>query len=165
MYETAKDLMQTAVKVIDPDENLIELERALMDAEVSGFPVVDKQGRVVGIVSRSDVVRQLGVEQNLAEYVSDYYRDLRYYETNPTETLADIGEQVGQRIEQLRVRDVMIRKLLYVSPDTSLQEVAQMFIQHHIHRLPVILGERLVGIVTTLDLVRLFAEQQIKPGQ
>lgn len=127
--------------------------------------LVDKEGRLVGIVSRSDVVRQLGVEQSLAEYISDYYRDLYYYETNSSETLTDIGKQVGQRIEQLRVRDMMIRRLLYVSPDTPLQDVAQMFIQHRIHRLPVLLGERLVGIITTFDLVRLFAEQQIRPGQ
>jgi CBS domain-containing protein len=165
MKETASDLMQTAVKVIDPEESLIELERALLEARVSGFPVVDKTGRLVGIVSRSDLVRQLGVEQSLAEYRSDYYRDLHYYETDPAATLAGIGRQLGERIEQLRVKDVMIRNLRHVSPDTPVQDIARMFIHHHIHRLPVVAGDRLVGIVTTIDLIRLIAEQRPETGR
>lgn len=153
--------MHKEVKVVDPDETLIALERAFLDAKVSGFPVVDKQGRMAGIVSRSDVVRQLGVEQELAEYVSDYYRDLHHFDTDPEASLQDIAAQVGERIEHLRVRDVMIRRVIAVTPETSLQELAQTFIRHHIHRVPVTAGQRLVGIVTAFDLVKLFAEHNI----
>jgi CBS domain-containing protein len=154
--------MQTAVKVIDPEETLLELVRAFSDAAVSGFPVVDKDGRLIGIVSRYDIGRQLGVEQSMAEYVSDYYREVQYYESNAAETLSSIGKQLGQRLEQLRVRDVMISNIITVTPDTALNELAQTLIRHHIHRVPVCDGERLVGIISSLDLARLFAEDRVE---
>jgi CBS domain-containing protein len=160
MNETVKELMQTAVKVIGPEETLLELQRAFQEAGVSGFPVVDREGRLIGIVSRSDIGRQLGVEQSMAEYISDYYREVRHFESNPGESLAGIGERLGRRLEELRVKDVMIGKVISVTPDTSLTELAQTLIRHHIHRLPVCDQGRLVGIVSTLDLVRLFAEQR-----
>ena len=157
---TAKALMRKAVKMIGPDATLVELDRALLAARVGGFPVVDDAGRLVGIVSRSDVVRQLGVEQALAEVVSDYYRDVNAYEPAPAKSLAEIAAQVGQRIERLRVRDVMIGNLITVPPETLLADLARIFVERNIHRLPVVERGRLVGIVTTLDLVRLFAEDK-----
>ena len=162
MFDTVADLMQEAVKVVTPGESLINLERAFLEAQVSGFPVVSgEEGELVGIVSRSDIVRQIGVEQELAEYVSDYYRDLHHFDTKPEQSLQEIGEQVGYRIEHLKVSDFMVRNVVTVSPDASVKELAQTFVRHHIHRIPVTENKKLVGIVTTLDLVGLFANHDI----
>jgi CBS domain-containing protein len=156
---TARDVMQADVQVVSPDKRVTDLDRDFLARQVGGFPVVDA-GRLVGIVSRSDVVRQLCVEQSLAENISDYYRERCEYNVDPVESLAEIGARVGARIEMLRVRDVMSRKIISVSPQHSLREVGLTLTKHGVHRVPVTEGGRLLGIVTTLDLVRLVAESQ-----
>ncbi len=159
---TASDVMQTDVRTVGAKMTLADLDRAFLEDRVSGFPVV-QEGRLVGLACRSDVVRQLGVEQSVAETVSDYYRDVGGIRTDPAETLDSIARQVGARIEKLRVKDVMTHELITVSPADSLQEVARSLVEHRIHRLPVVDAGRLVGILTSLDLVRLFAEGRAKP--
>lgn len=160
---TASDVMQTDVRTVGPELTLAELDRAFLEGRVSGFPVV-QDGRLVGLVCRSDVVRQLGVEQSVAETISDYYRDVGEVDAEPAETLDSIARQVGGRIEALRVKDVMTHQLITVSPADPLQEVARRLVEHGIHRLPVVDADRLVGILTSLDLVRLFAEGRAKPA-
>jgi CBS domain-containing protein len=153
-----RDVMRTDVGTVGSEMSLPDLERAFIDRKRSGFPVVDA-GRLVGIVSRSDVVRQLCVEQTLAEQVSDFYAGEGV--ASVVESFEAIGERVGSRIETLRVRDVMSRRLITVSPDEGLSAVARRLVEHGIHRLPVVEGERLLGLVSSLDLVRLFAEERV----
>lgn len=154
----ARDVMQTQVATVAPEMTLVDLERRFLERRVTGFPVV-RQGRLVGIVSRSDIVRRLGVEQSLAESLSDYYREVGAFEVGTAESLESIGRRVGERLENLRVEDVMIHAPITVSPDRPLRDVARVLLEHRIHRVPVVEGDRLAGIVTTFDLVRWVAEQ------
>ncbi len=162
MTWTVRDVMRTEVRTVDPDVTLPDLERRFVAHRVSGFPVV-RDGRLVGIVSRSDVVRQLSVEQTRAESISDYYREATG-DYHPELDLEEIAERIGRRLETLRVEELMIPELITVRPDASLQEVARLLLEHRIHRAPVTEGERLVGIVSSMDLVRLFAEDRVKPA-
>jgi len=73
MSWTADKLMQTKVRTVAEGTSLPDLERAFLDEGVTGFPVVEA-GRLVGVVSRSDVVRKLATEQSYAEYISGYHR-------------------------------------------------------------------------------------------
>ena len=161
MTMKARDIMQSKVRTIAPDVPLPDLERKFIADRVSGFPVVRDQ-KLLGIVSRSDIVRQLCVEQSLAETVSDFHRDVDAYASDPIQSFQDIARRVGQRIEHLTVKDVMIRDVITVEPEQSLSELAQVLCKHRIHRVPVTEQGRLVGIITTLDLVRLFAEDRVE---
>ena len=148
--------MQPDPRTVSPDTPLVELARLFLEDRVSGYPVVEGE-RLVGIVSRSDLVRQLSVEQSVAENVSDFYRDVGAFE-DPPGSFAAIARQVGARLGSLRVEDAMIRSVVRVESDAPLAEVARRMLERGIHRLPVVEGERLVGILSSLDLVRLFAE-------
>src|SRR3990172_1954908 len=118
----ARDIMQAKPRSVSPETTLPELQRTLLSAKMSGFPVV-QDGRLVGVVSRSDVVRQLSVEQSLGEILSDYQRDAGG--ENGDEALVErVAQHVGRRIEKLRVADVMITGVLSVPPDAPLQLVA-----------------------------------------
>jgi CBS domain-containing protein len=75
----AKDVMRTKVRSIGPEVSLADLERALLEARRTGFPVV-KDGRLIGVVSQSDIVRKLATEQIYADYLSEYYRDIGGFE-------------------------------------------------------------------------------------
>jgi len=151
------DVMRTKVLTISPDKLLPDLERKLLSSRVGALPVVDSDGHVVGIVSRSDVVRQLCLERSLGEAMADAYRshaDDRFAE----EAQRDVGGVIGERMERLAVREVMIRDVLTVEPGMSLAKAAQLMVDRHVHRLPVVQDGRLVGIVSSLDLARVVAE-------
>ena len=70
---TAAHAMQTDVETVLPTMGLVDLERQFLIRGLNGFPVVE-QGKLIGIVSRSDVVRILSVERSVAEQASDFYR-------------------------------------------------------------------------------------------
>jgi len=159
----ASDLMQTKLHTVHPDLSLPDLERAFLEARVTGFPVVEND-RLVGVVSRSDVVRKLATEQSYAEYLSDYHRDIGGFEDfEPVEPLSQLAVRVGVRLGSASVKDVMSQSPVTVSPDDPLSRIAQALVEHCIHRVLVTRDGRLEGIITSLDLVRLFADEPAAP--
>ncbi|MEN8162055.1 MAG: CBS domain-containing protein [Myxococcota bacterium] len=157
MERNVSDVMQTKVLTVSPDTALPDLERKLLGSRVGALPVVDRDGRLAGIVSRSDVVRQLCLERSLGEAMADVYRD-QTDESFAEKAREDVAVAIGKRMEQLSVRDVMIRDVLTAEPTLSLAKAAQRMIERRVHRLPVVEDGRLVGILTSLDLVRVVAE-------
>lgn len=155
-----RDLMERAVHVVGADMPLVELDKEFLGRQLSGFPVVEN-GQLVGVVSRSDVVRQLAMEQRLAESTSEYYWDREGFHEEPAETIEQIANRLGQRIEDLQVKDLMSRHIVAAAPDDSIEAVAQKLLEHRIHRVPVVDKGRLVGILSTLDFVRLFADRRV----
>jgi DnaK suppressor protein len=159
---TAGDAMQTDVESVSPGTGLVDLERKFVMLGLSGFPVVEK-GQLVGIVSRSDVVRILAVERSAAEQQADFYRSFEdpARASSAAAEASAVSARVGQRAGSLKVRDAMVRRVIGVERDQPLAEVAQLMLDGHIHRLPVLDEGKLVGLVTTIDLIRLFAEGRI----
>jgi CBS domain-containing protein len=160
----ASDLMQTKLHTVHPDLSLPDLERAFLEARVTGFPVVEND-RLVGVVSRSDVVRKLATEQSYAEYLSDYHRDIGGFESpEPVEPLSQLAARVGARLGSASVKDVMSGAPVTVSPDDPISHVARALMEHGIHRVLVTRDGRLEGIITSLDLVRLLADEATAPA-
>jgi CBS domain-containing protein len=159
---TAADVMRTGLKTVPSTMTLPELEQKLIEEKVSGYPVVDA-GKLIGVVSRSDIVAQICAEREVAERTSDFYFDETGFHESPMQSSADIADRIGERLEQLTVADVMSRHPLTVALDASISDVAHRFAELHVHRLPVVDDGTLVGIVTTMDLVRLIADKRLVP--
>lgn len=156
----ARDIMQSRVETIVPDTPLADVARRFVRCKVGGLPVVEHD-QLVGLVARSDIVRQLCVEQSLAEIiVADYYLDGSSEESN--DSLDQMANRIGQQIEHLKARDVMVRMLFTVHPESPLEEVAQVMLDHHVHHVPVTDGGRLVGVITSLDFVRMMADGKLR---
>jgi CBS domain-containing protein len=151
--------MKREVKTIRSDMPLSELERKLIGENVSGFPVVD-DGVLRGVISRSDILRQLCTERSEAEVAAGFYEDGAGIDV-PLPAADWISETIGREIDDLRVSDVMVKKLITVQPTASLQEVAKKMVQHHIHRILVTEDQQLRGIITNTDFARLFADGRI----
>jgi CBS domain-containing protein len=158
---TVADVMQVVVKTVPSSMPISELEQEFLRAGVSGFPVVDDHA-LVGVVSRSDIIRKICDERELAKETSDFYFDETGFHELEMNSLKDIADRVGERLETLTVRDVMASKPKTIRSDQKLSEAANKFVDGHIHRLPVIEGDTLVGIVTTMDLVRLVGRRQLR---
>lgn len=152
---TVRDVMTAAVRTVKPGLRVPELEEILIREGLRGAPVVEAD-RLVGVVSRSDIVRQLCVERTLDAALSDYYFDAaRGHDVEPLEA---VGRRVGARIEDMTVRDVMVPDPQTVEVGSPIREAAKRLVERRMHRIPVVEGERLVGVLSTLDLARLVAE-------
>jgi len=152
-------VMTRDVLVVRPEMTLKQLDRALLDRGVSGAPVVEGEG-LVGVVSRADVVRAFYQEQREAARISDFYTSPFPIPVPALERLAQDSKRLATHMTELRVRDVMSREPLTVSVDDDLEHVARLMADRHVHRVPVVsTGGRLLGIVTSLDIVRQVAER------
>lgn len=153
---SAAEVMRCDVVTVRPDLSLRELETVLLRERIQGAPVVEG-GRVVGVVSRSDVVRQLKLEEERITAASYY---LEPFDAEHRAAAEDdrILEGVGARVAKLRVRDVMIEDVVSVAPDATLGEVARCMLERPVHRVFVLEGEELRGVISSLDLVRQLAE-------
>jgi CBS domain-containing protein len=158
---TATEVMRRNVQTVAPSLRLPDLERAFLQAGVWGFPVIDGD-QLVGVVSRSDIVRQWDTEQQTAAHTSDFYRDAEGFHEVPLQSTRDMAERVGERMQQLTVADIMHRQLFAVGPDQTLRAIAETMVDNDIHRVLVTQHGRLLGLISTTDFVRLYAQGRIK---
>lgn len=156
-------VMTQEVITLDPNMTLTELDRVLVAADVSGGPVVE-DGRVVGVVSRADVIRVLYEEQKAAANVSGFYSSPYPIPLPALEHLARDSRRIADQMTAMRVDEIMSRDVKSVGPKDDVQAVARMMAENGYHRVPVIDGSELIGIVTTLDLVRVLGEVGLAGG-
>jgi CBS domain-containing protein len=152
----ARDVMQANVLGVSPDMTLAALEDLLIGKRISGVPVIE-QGALVGIVSRSDVVRSLSLERSLSGVIADGLASPEEGE-EPVALPAALRAQLAART----VREVMARDPVTVTPDTPVAEVSRLLLARHIHRVLVVDGTSVRGIISTLDLVRLIADGRVR---
>ena len=134
-----------------------DLEERLIAHRVGGYPVVD-EGKLVGMVTRSDLVRVLDLEHTIDDQLGEAASAAL---AASTDAPIRRGARIGARLEVMTVADVMIRGVVSVSQDASVAEAARLMVERRVHRLPVMEGTRLVGIVTSLDLAKLVAEGKV----
>ena len=126
---TVERLMERDVRTVSPELPVASLEEFLLGEEIGGAPVVEDDGRLRGIVSKTDIVRHL------------------------TEDL-DLGS--SEALAGSTVADIMTEDVVTVSIDEPVAKVARTMIEQRVHRVIVIDGERTIrGIVTTFDLLKL----------
>lgn len=138
-----RDVMTADVITVGPETSLHEVARLLSERRISGLPVVDTQGRLIGVVSEADVlVKELGHPEP----------------RHPLEwLLGDRHEAEEMRRRAARTaREAMTSPAIGIQPDRPLRIAADLMVKHRINRLPVIDDGRLVGIVTRADLVRAY---------
>ncbi len=150
----AKDIMNTDVLSVRDDMTVQELASFLTEREILGAPVVDSEGEVVGVVSCTDIVQSTTTEANILLEKSTP----GFYEHGWEDKL-DPDEMVRMHVEEnesVPVREIMTPTIYTVPEDTSLSEIAKAMVAGRIHRLLVTRGSRLVGIITTLDMLKIF---------
>ncbi len=124
------DLMQKDVLVVSPELSLEKLESFLTRSDISGAPVVGHDGKLLGVVSRTDLVRAMSDEQ-------------------PGQSADPLGPNPT-------VEDIMTREVIFAEPGDDIRNVAKQMIDGHLHRVLVVEDGAIVGIVTALDLLGSF---------
>lgn len=155
----ARDVMQSEVSTVEPGLSLARLDEALVREGISGMPVLEN-GEVVGVVSRADVVRAFDQASGAAAATQAYYHDVAGAALDP----GTVARMSAESVAVKAVRDVMTSQIVAVSPDDPLREVARILIDRRMHRILVLDGRCLAGIVTTVDLVRAIADGRLAPA-
>lgn len=141
----AKDVMTTDIVTVEPETSVSDIAALMHEKRISGVPVV-KDGALVGVVSEGDLIRrqEIGSEADRRAWWLSIFADsgsIRRY-------IKSHGK---------RAADVMTGKPITVEEDTPLAEIARLFEEKHIKRVPVMRKKKLVGIVSRANLVQAIA--------
>lgn len=147
-----QDIMTKEVLTVKADTSVNDIAKLMGERNISGVPVVDDQQQVIGIITEQDlIVRNTRLE--LPHFIQ----------------ILDMGriplEWPGQAQERMRhmlgtqASDVMTPKVTTVSPETEIEDLAELMVKHGVNPVPVIENERLVGIVSRADLIDMMAAE------
>jgi CBS domain-containing protein len=145
----AKDVMTAGVVTVAEDASINEAIRLMLQRKISGLPVVDAAGTLVGMVTEGDFLRrsELGTARHTPRWI---------------EFLSGSGKLAENYVHAAgrKVRDVMTDKVYSVDEETPLSEVVEIMERRRVKRLPVLRGAKLVGIVTRANLLHALAGLQ-----
>jgi CBS domain-containing protein len=152
----ARNVMTPDVVSVPPDASVGTAAQLMLQKRISGVPVIDDRGRLVGILSEGDFLRraETGTGRRRPRWIEFFMGPGR---------LAD--EYV--RLSGRKVRDVMTQEVRTVPPDAPLEQVVRLMERHNIKRVPVVDGGKVVGIVTRANLlhaVASFADEIAPPS-
>ena len=145
---TASDLMNPEVLTVQTEMTVRDLASFLIDNEISGAPVADTEGRLVGVVSLADIAAAATGEDRSGEDGSGYF-GRAWDDSLDEEDVEDLP------LDGMRVADIMTPQVFSVKEDATVSEIASLMLKGHLHRLLVTREDRAVGIITTSDLLGL----------
>jgi CBS domain-containing protein len=142
----AYQIMTTPVVTVTASTPLADAANLMLKERISGLPVVDAAGKLVGIVSEGDFLRrgEIGTRRKRSAWLE--------FLVGPGKLATEFVHQEGRTVE-----DVMTSKPQTVAEDATLEDVVQMMEKNGIKRLPVVRGDALVGIVTRANLLQAVA--------
>jgi len=153
---TAADLMNPRVLTVRDDLTVRELANVLVENEISGAPVEDHSGKLVGVVSLTDIAAALADDEEPDGERGDFFLSEWEDDGMSREEI----EELGLDEAELTVGEIMTPEVFTVREDTPVSEIAEAMIQNHVHRILVTREDRVVGIISTSDLLGLLVEEK-----
>jgi CBS domain-containing protein len=152
------DVMTRDVVSIGPDASVLEAVRLMLQHKISGLPVVDASGKLQGVVTEGDFLRraETGTERKRSRLVE--------FLLGPGRLATDYVHTTGRKVSEVMTPDVET-----VTEDDPLEKVVHLMERHRIKRVPVMRGDKMIGIVTRANLMRALAslalaEQPVAAG-
>ncbi len=140
------DIMAREVITVSPETEIAQAAKLLLTKRINGVPVVDKTGKLVGILCQSDLIaQQKSIPIPSLFTLLDGYIPL---------TLLNRLDKEVKKIAATTVEDAMTPNPVTVDPETDIEKVAVLMVEKNYHTLPVVDGGKLVGIVGKEDVLR-----------
>ncbi len=150
----AKDIMTKEVVTVGPETDVTEVAKLLLEKHINGAPVVDKAGKVLGIICQSDLI----AEQKKLPFPSVF---------TLLDTFIPIFSQAKrekelEKITAVKAAQAMTSDPVTVTSETSLEDIASIMANRHFHTIPVVDGGKLVGIIGKEDVLRTLLPGSVK---
>lgn len=142
----ATDIMQKDLPRIISETTIEELGRIFIDKDISGLPVVDSDGKLIGVVTEHDLI-----SRNSKIHIPTM---LRLFDAFiPLDGFSAFEEEI-KRISAKIVGDVCNTEPVTVGPDATLEDLATLMTEKNFHHIPVVDGDKLLGMITQHDLLK-----------
>jgi CBS domain-containing protein len=142
----AHDVMTWGAITVEPEASVARAVRLMLQNKISGLPVVDANGQLVGMVTEGDFLRrgELGTERRRPRWLE--------FLLGPGRLAAEYVQSSGRKVSEIMTLEVQT-----ITPETPLDEVVRLMERHRIKRLPVVQDGKLVGIVSRANLLHALA--------
>jgi CBS domain-containing protein len=142
----AHQIMTRPVITVAPDTKIIEAANTMLQKHISGLPVLDGSGKLVGIISEGDFIRrsEIGTQRKRGQFLK--------FILGPGKAASDFVHEHGRKVSEIMTPDP-----LTITEDTTLEDIVALMERKSIKRLPVIRGDKIVGIVSRSNLLQAVA--------
>lgn len=142
----AHQIMTRPVITVAPETTIAEAANTMLQKHVSGLPVVDPAGKLVGIISEGDFIRrsEIGTQRKRGRFLK--------FILGPGTAAADFVHEHGSK-----VAEIMTTEPVTITEDTQLEEIVRLMEKNNVKRLPVVRGDKIVGIVSRANLLQAVA--------
>ncbi len=141
-----KDIMTREIITVSPETEIVSAAKILLEKRINGLPVIDSSGRLAGVLCQSDLVAQ---QKNIP--IPSVFTLLESYV--PLTLIKRIDKEV-EKIAALKVEQAMTSNPVTVGPETDIEDVAKLMVDKKYHTLPVMEGDKVVGIVGKEDVLK-----------
>ena len=143
----AHQIMTRQVMTVETDTPIVDAANIMLNKHISGLPVVDEGGHLVGIVSQGDFIRraEIGTQRKRGRWLK--------FLLGPGRAASDFAHERGRKVGEIMTLDPCT-----VTEDATLEYIVELMERNNIKRLPVIRGDKLVGIVTRSNLLQAVAD-------
>ena len=155
MTVLAYEIMTPSIKAVPQSWTMDRLARFLTDNEITGSPVTDETGEIVGIATLKDITE---FRWNASRSESDA-RMTPEEEHEARRLRMAIFEEMGK--VPVEVRDILTPIVLSVDEQTPVRDIADIMMREHLHRIFITKDEKITGIVTTYDMLKLISDQEL----
>ena len=142
----AHQIMTRPVITVTPETTIVEAANTMLQKHVSGLSVADAAGKLVGIISEGDFIRrsEIGTQRKRGRFLK--------FILGPGQAATDFVHEHGRK-----VAEIMTPEPLTITEDTALEEIVELMERNNVKRLPVMRGDRIVGIVSRANLLQAVA--------
>ena len=147
----ARDIMTSEVITVSPQTTVLDLARLLAQHKINGAPVVDDEGRLVGVVTQSDLIDR-AKKFELPHVIT--ILDAHLYLERPSTFKKNLEKLMGNLVS-----DIMTAPPVTITGQVAVDEIATIMARRQVHTLPVVEGGKLIGIIGKIDIIRALGQE------
>ena len=146
-----RDLMTTQVITVKPTDIVRQAVIKMALDNVTGAPVVDNRSHVLGVISQTDILRLILKYQDKLD--EEIHSEHLLSQPMDTDSQSDDMNNINREFSSMKVEDIMVRSILYTTPDAEVVEALRMMMEMDVNRLPVLEQGILVGTISRSDII------------
>lgn len=143
---TARDIMTKEIYTVHLDTEIKALAKTFVEHNVNAMPVVDDDGKLLGMVTQTDLVEQ-DKPLHIPTVISLF--DWVIYLESPKKFMEEVRKVTARKVGEICSKDVVT-----CAPETPVATVASLMVDNKVHLVPVVENERMVGVIARLDIIR-----------